>query len=83
MSKVKIGEEEFERMSEIMDCVEMPDDDYIPSEEDIFNYIWRCPDKYMKYLIWFSEHRPQARSEDEKSRLKEISKITNSSIVIE
>lgn len=80
---VILTEDEFDQILETADNVRMPNDRYIPSEEEIFSYIWKCPEKYYRYLIWYSEHRPEPHTEEEKKRLKNITKIINRSILIE
>ena len=65
-----------------LDKVEMEKDGYIPSEEDVFDYIEKHPEKYYLYLLWYSEHKPNPQSEEEKKNLKKITKIINNTIKI-
>lgn len=82
MKQVTLTEAEFDEIIERLDKIEMEDDGYIPSEEEIFDYIEEHPDKYYLYLLWFSEHKPEPKTKEEKERLKKISKITNQTIKI-
>ena len=83
MGRVVLEEAEFDKLSEMMDKISMPHDNYIPSEEDLFNYIARNPEKYYKYLLWYSMHKPKSQNEEEKKLLKRMTKITNETIVID
>lgn len=82
MQKIQIREEDFDRLMEMLSSIKMEDDDYIPSEEDIFDYIERFPERYYLYLLWYSEHRPKPKNEEERKNLKKIIKIINNTIEI-
>lgn len=62
--------------------VPMEEDEYIPSEEDMFYYIEKNPEKYYLYLLWYSEHKPKPKTEEEKKILKRMTKIINKTIFI-
>lgn len=82
MQYVEIKEQEFDDLVNKLDDVEMEKDNYIPSEEDVFDYIEKHPEKYYLYLLWYSEHKPKSQNEYEKKILKKITKITNQTIKI-
>ena len=82
MEGVTLTEEEFDNLSDLVSKVHMSDDGYIPSEMDLFDFIEKHPERYYKYLLWFSEHRPKALTEEERNRIKQIIKITNKAIKI-
>lgn len=82
MKEVTIEEQKFDDLMSKINQVTMEKDNYIPSEEDIFNYIEKYPEKYYLYLLWFSEHKPQPQTEAEKAALKQISKIINTTVCI-
>lgn len=46
MQYVEIKEQEFDDLVNKLDDVEMEKDNYIPSEEDVFDYIEKHPEKY-------------------------------------
>lgn len=82
MRTVEIPEEEFDKLMERLDKIEMDKDDYIPSEDDVFDYIEKHPERYYLYLLWYSEHKPKPQTEEEKKILKRVTKIINNTIVI-
>lgn len=82
MQFVEIKEDEFDALMDKLDQVEMDDDKYIPSEEDVFDYIEKHPDKYYLFLLWYSEHKPKPHTEEEKKILKQVTKITNQTVKI-
>lgn len=82
MQYVEIKEQEFDDLVNKLNDVEMEKDNYIPSEEDVFDYIEKHPEKYYLYLLWYSEHKPKPHNEYEKKILKKITKITNQTIKI-
>ena len=49
MQIIKLTEAEFDKLMNRLDKVEMEKDGYIPSEEDVFDYIEKHPEKYKKY----------------------------------
>ena len=63
MQYVEIKEQEFDDLVAKLDDVEMEKDNYIPSEEDVFDYIEKHPEKYYLYLLWYSEHKPKPQNE--------------------
>lgn len=82
MQIIELTEAEFDKLMNRLDKVEMEKDGYIPSEEDVFDYIEKHPGKYYLYLLWYSEHKPNPQSEEEKKNLKKITKIINNTIKI-
>ena len=78
MQIIELTEAEFDKLMNRLDKVEMEKDGYIPSEEDVFDYIEKHPEKYYLYLLWYSEHKPKPQSEE----LKKITKIINNTIKI-
>ena len=82
MQIIELTEAEFDKLMNRLDKVEMEKDGYIPSEEDVFDYIEKHPEKYYLYLLWYSEHKPKPQNEYEKKILKKITKITNQTIKI-
>lgn len=83
MQQIEMKEEEFDDLMDKLNQVEMEKDDYIPSEEDIFDYIEKHPERYYMYLLWYSEHKPVPRTEEEKKLLKKVTKVINQAIKIE
>lgn len=79
---INIKESEFDALMEKLSTITMENDGYIPTEEEIFDYIDRYPDRYYLYLLWFSEHKPKPKNEEEKNNLKIIARITNKTINI-
>ena len=82
MQIIELTEAEFDKLMNRLDKVEMEKDGYIPSEEDVFDYIEKHPKKYYLYLLWYSEHKPNPQSEEEKKNLKKITKIIINTIKI-
>lgn len=82
MQIIELTEAEFDKLMNRLDKVEMEKDGYIPSEEDVFDYIEKHPEKCYLYLLWYSEHKPKPQSEEEKKNLKKITKIINNTIKI-
>lgn len=82
MHTIEIPEDEFDKLMERLDKIEMDKDNYIPSEDDIFDYIEKHPERYYLYLLWYSEHKPRPQTEEEKKILKRVTKIINNTIVI-
>lgn len=82
MQTIEFTEPEFDKLMERIDKVEMEKDGYIPSEEDVFDYVEKHPEKYYLYLLWYSEHKPKAQTEAEKKTLKKMTKIINNTIKI-
>lgn len=80
METVTLSDEKFDEISSLIEAVHMPEDGYVPSEMDMFDYVESHPEKYYKYLLWFCEHKPETESEEKKKRIKEIVKITNRTI---
>ena len=78
---MKIGEQDFERLMETLDRIHI-DTRYIPSEAELFYCIRQNPEKYALYLLWFSEHHPEPKTEKERDILRQINKITNHIIEI-
>lgn len=74
MQIIELTEAEFDKLMNRLDKVEMEKDGYIPSEEDVFDYIEKHPEKYYLYLLWYSEHKPKPQSEEEKKELKKDNK---------
>ena len=48
MQCVEIKEDEFDELMDKLNNVEMEKDNYIPSEEDTFDYIERHPEALLK-----------------------------------
>ncbi len=82
MEKVKFTVNEFDSLMDIINSIEMENDRYIPSLDDLLYYIEKHPERYYLYLLWYSEHKPKPKNEKEKSILKRISKIINNTIEI-
>lgn len=77
-----MNEKEFDDLMNELDKVEMENDGYIPSEEDVFDYIERHPERYYLYLLWYSEHKPKPQTDEEKKILKKVTKIINQTIKV-
>lgn len=82
MEHIEFTDQEFDELMEKINTVKMEKDDYIPSEEDVFDYITRYPERYYLYLLWYSEHKPKPQTEEEKQIIKKITKTINSTIKI-
>lgn len=82
MQYIEITEHDFDALMDKLEKIEMENDGYIPSEEDVFDYIEKNPERYYLYLLWYSEHKPKPQTEEEKKILKKITKITNQTIKI-
>lgn len=82
MSKVTMTDTEFDELMETLNSVDMEADNYIPSDDDFFDYIEKHPERYYKYLLWYSEHKPIPTNEKEKEILKKITKIINNTVEI-
>ena len=82
MQCVEIKDDKFDELMDKLNNVEMEKDNYIPSEEDTFDYIERHPERYYLYLLWYSEHKPKPQTEEEKKILKRVTKITNQTVKI-
>jgi len=80
--QITINEQTFDDILDRTERVQMDKDDYIPSEEEIDNYIEPHPERYYIYLLWFSEHKPKPQTEEEKKRIKRIITIINHTIQI-
>ena len=46
MQIIELTEAEFDKLMNRLDKVEMEKDGYIPSEEDVFDYIEKHPEQY-------------------------------------
>ena len=79
---MRITEQKFDEMMEDINKVILEEDGYIPSEDDILDYIEKKPEKYYQYLLWYSEHKPKPKTEEEKQRLKRINAIINRTVEI-
>lgn len=79
---IEMNEKEFDDLMNELDKVEMENDGYIPSEEDVFDYIERHPERYYLYLLWYSEHKPKPQTDEEKKILKKVTKIINQTIKV-
>lgn len=79
---IKFTEQKFDALMDTINKVPMEEDEYIPSEEDMFYYIEKNPEKYYLYLLWYSEHKPKPKTEEEKKILKRMTKIINKTIFI-
>lgn len=82
MKHIEFTDEEFDELMEKINTVKMENDDYIPSEEDVFDYITRYPERYYLYLLWYSEHKPKPQTEEEKQIIKTIIKTINNTVQI-
>lgn len=82
MKCIEMNEKEFDDLMNELDKVEMENDGYIPSEEDVFDYIERHPERYYLYLLWYSEHKPKPQTDEEKKILKKVTKIINQTIKV-
>lgn len=82
MQYIEIKEDEFDNLMNTLDNIEMENDGYIPSEEDVFDYIEKHPERYYLYLLWYSEHKPKPQTEEEKMILKKITKIINRTVKV-
>lgn len=83
MNHIILEEERFEELSNILEQIKLDDDEYIPSDEDILDYIQEHPEKYYLYLLWYSENKPKPESETEKKQLKKVIKAINRAIQID
>lgn len=82
MQEIKITMSDFDDLMETLEEIEMEDDGYIPSEDDLMNYIEKHSERYYLYLLWYSEHKPIPQNEEEKKILKRITSIINRTIHI-
>lgn len=82
MSSIEFSVNEFEELMNDISKVDMDEDEYIPSIDDVLDYVEKHPERYYKYLLWFSEHKPQPKTEEEKTILKRITKIINNTVII-
>lgn len=80
--QVTLSENEFNAIMEKLESIQMDEDGYIPTEAEIDDYIEPHPERYYLYLLWFSEHKPRPKTEEEKKRLKKITTIINHTIKI-
>lgn len=74
----------FDNLDKLTDALEQIDTgiNYIPTDDDIYNYLQKDPEKYAVYLLYLSTNRPKTETEDEKKRIKKIITLTNSTIKI-
>ena len=74
----------FDNLDKLTEALEQIDTgmNYIPTDDDIYEYIQPNPEKYAIYLLYISTNRPDAKTKDEKRRLKEIIRIANSTITV-
>lgn len=74
----------FDNLDKLTDVLEQINTgaEYIPTDDDIYNYIQRDPEKYAVYLLYISTNRPKAKTKAEKERLKRVIALTNSVIKI-
>ena len=63
MQYIEITEHDFDALLDKLENIEMENDGYIPSEEDVFDYIEKNPERYYLYLLWYSEHKPKPQTE--------------------
>lgn len=82
MHSIEFKVDEFDALMDEINKVEMEEDDYIPSSDDVLDYIEKYPERYYMYLLWYSEHRPKPKNEEEKRILKRITKIINNAIKV-
>ena len=64
--QVTLSENEFNAIMEKLESIQMDEDGYIPTEAEIDDYIEPHPERYYLYLLWFSEHKPRPKTEEEK-----------------
>ena len=62
MQHIEITEHDFDALMDKLEKIEMENDGYIPSEEDVFDYIEKNPERYYLYLLWYSEHKPKKQA---------------------
>lgn len=82
MQKIEMTMDDFDRLMETLEEIDMDNDGYIPSEDDLMDYIERHPERYYLYLLWYSEHKPAPKNENEKKILKKITAIINRTVQI-
>lgn len=83
MKKIVFTVEEFDKLMDELEEVQFDDDEYIPSMDDVLDYIEKYTERYYLYLLWYSEHKPKPKTEEEKRILKRITKIINNVIDVQ
>lgn len=79
---VKMTIDEFDSLMDTLEQMEMDDGGYIPSDEELTDYVEKHTDRYYLYLLWYSAHKPEPKNADEKRRLKRLTTAINNAVEI-